>query len=123
MKWINLACARWKDYRGRSGRKEFWYFYLFAVLVRVLLGLIANYFESSVGIAGSALLIFEIPLYVRRLHDTNKRWWWLLTIIPPFIFFFFKGDEGDNRFGEDPKKADDTSTKSLFKYFGLKNTK
>lgn len=53
----------------------------------------------------------SIAVAARRLHDVNKSGWWqLITItiiglIPLLIWYVKKGEEGSNRFGDDPLKV------------------
>ena len=53
-------------------------------------------------------IVPEIAVSVRRLHDINKSGWWLLLsltvigIIPLIYWVCKKGDEKENRFGENP---------------------
>ena len=63
------------------------------------------------GIAMSPLIIFTLPLSVRRLHDTGKTGWWLLigltgigTIIL-IIFFCTDSDQHNNEYGASPKNS------------------
>ncbi len=134
-----LATCFYKKFfiiRGRARRSEFWFFFLFNFLVcLVLLGvafstLISSLmddqsnFSSSVGtfsILGIYLLAILIPnitVSVRRLHDLNKSGFWYLIVfllgLIPFIgwifsivmliYFAFPGTQGKNRF-DDPKNA------------------
>ena len=42
----------------------------------------------------------SITLSFRRFHDINMSAWWGMLVIPMFFLPFFKGDQEDNRFGE-----------------------
>ncbi|MEL6541766.1 MAG: DUF805 domain-containing protein [Pseudomonadota bacterium] len=69
------------------------------------------------GIYALAVLIPNIAVTVRRLHDRNMSGWWYLGFIIagmlPFVGFlaslafivilFLPGNDGPNRFGPDPK--------------------
>jgi uncharacterized membrane protein YhaH (DUF805 family) len=59
-------------------------------------------------------LIPSLAVTFRRLHDTDRSAWWLLLgMIPAFghlillIFMILDGTRGANRFGPDPRYAED----------------
>mgnify|MGYP002525925674 CR=1 FL=1 len=83
------------NFGGRASRSEFWYFFLFNILLSTvfyLLGLVLAlneaYSVSAVmygisSVIGLALLIPGIAVGVRRLHDTGRSgWWWFINFIP-----------------------------------------
>jgi len=105
------------DYSSRSRRKEYWYFYIAIMLYAFLVGgivyaiglAIGHSIDYIDGIVMLPLIIFTLPLSVRRLHDTGKTGWWLLigltgigTIIL-IIFFCTDSDQHNNEYGESPK--------------------
>lgn len=66
-----------------------------------------------------ALIVVEIYLTAKRLHDCNiSGWFSLLFIYPPFavlgILFMclYPGTKGVNKFGADPNENDSASNKS-----------
>ena len=117
---------RWKDFGGRSSRKEYWMFTLWYSLMLVLLSVLDNFVFGSAGAFGGTkdidsassvtvalnfynafYLLTLIPatsVSVRRLHDINRTGWWLLislTIIGIILLLYWaikSGDEGANRF-------------------------
>lgn len=137
MNWMILPLKRTFDFGGRSRRKEFWMFVLFCVLVGVgagILDLMLGYGASGahaggggyeawvetrgpVGVISSLLLIVpQLAVSVRRLHDINRTGWWLLLLLLPLIgwlvllvFYVTEGTRGENRFGPDPKPAPRTA--------------
>ena len=78
-----LFFTRYQDYKGRSGRKEFW----LAVLMLVV-GLI---FLSSFGLGGAWMLITLVPtvtLLIRRFHDIGVPGYFALVLLIPLAGFF-----------------------------------
>ena len=59
-----------------------------------------------------AVLVPNITVTVRRLHDVDRSGWWMLIpmtiigIIPYLYWVCKKGDEGENRFGPEPLASD-----------------
>lgn len=114
LKSIVSGFQRYIDFKGRSSRPEFWWFFLFVNVVLIIAtvfdGVSPNNSPEDIGGAYLfSLLILTIPtlaVSVRRLHDINRTGWWvLLSIIPLlgfFILLFFncaRGTLGRNRFG------------------------
>lgn len=103
------------DFSGRSRRRTFWLFFLFAVLCALLLQLVDTAFglrvmSGRVGVLealfGLVTIVPALALKVRRLHDTGRSGWWILLQLVPllgslivFVFLLQKGDGGYNRYG------------------------
>ena len=112
-------------FKGRAKRAEFWWFFLFLMILGVMtsiidstlgtqivtndMGTITEVDAQKTGIFSTVVqLITFIPgvaVGARRLHDTNRSGWWqllwiviLIGWIPLFIFFASssKNDEGVN---------------------------
>ena len=93
---------RWKDYSGRSDRRQFWWFYLFFLLTPfvclaislafVWLLLLLNLDSLSMfSLVFAYLYLLFVPsiiaLQVRRMHDVGKSGWFVL--IPLYNFYLF----------------------------------
>lgn len=104
---------RYFDFRGRSRRREFWLWYLFVIIAFIVLSVVDtilglggsatmgrqplapgaigyNYAARTAGgvltgVFGLAVIIPNVAVSVRRLHDTNRRGWWLLLPVLPYI--------------------------------------
>ena len=95
---------------GWSDRSEYWYWMLFvfigyivAEIIDTVLGRPIFYTVFTLGV-----LIPNIAIGVRRLHDLDRSGWWLLLSFIPLVgaiillvWFCSKGTEGPNRFGPD----------------------
>lgn len=93
---------RWKDFSGRSDRKQFWWFYLFVLLspfISIAISLIFVQIFSllnlddvakfSLVFSYSYLLLIPsfIALSVRRMHDVGKSGWFIL--FPLYNFYLY----------------------------------
>jgi uncharacterized membrane protein YhaH (DUF805 family) len=121
LSWYLQALKNYAVFSGRSGRKEFWYFVLFNIIVGVVLGLIDRLLgtyssASNIGLLSGtyslAILIPSLAVAVRRLHDLDYTGWWILIGLVPFVgsivllvFALFEGTPGTNRYGPDPKEV------------------
>ena len=116
---------RWRDFDGRSSRREFWMFTLVIFIASFVLGFIDAFlfggFEAVpdgetfvmpvVSFSNAFSLITVIPsisVSVRRLHDINRTGFWILislTIIGLVLIIYWaclRSDEGDNQYGASP---------------------
>ena len=125
---IKTGLAKFVTWQGRASRSEYWYFILFnflvlfvaAILDKVLgtnfkmtnpatgleMGLPYGYLYM---IAGLALLLPNLAVLVRRLHDTDRSgWWYWIALIPLIgailliVWLCTRGTNGSNRYGSDP---------------------
>ena len=122
---IKNAFIKCFDFKSRSSRSEFWYFYLFTTILGFLGLQIDRFLDleilglqlsniNEVAILGPTYIflyfLFFIPslsLYIRRLHDIDRSGWWLLIAIIPFIgiitlifFWCLKGSQNRNTYGD-----------------------
>ena len=116
---IQSGFRNYVGFNGRASRSEYWYWVLFAFLVNIAANIVDRSLGggmSTVGLLGGivalALLLPNIAIGIRRLHDRDKSGWWLLLIFIPLIgaiiliiWFIIRGTPGPNRFGEDPVRG------------------
>lgn len=85
-----VLIERYLDFNGRARRPEYWWFFLFAVIVNVVTQAISggSMLLSLIGlIITLGLLIPGIAVAIRRLHDTGRSGWWLLLAFVPVLGF------------------------------------
>ena len=113
----SILQTKYALFTGRARRKEFWQFQVVAFAISIVLmivdGILGTKTASGIGILGGifslAILLPNIGVLIRRLHDTDRSGWWaLLGLIPIanialLVFMFIQGTVGSNRFGPDPK--------------------
>ncbi len=108
---IKTCISKYVGFDGRASRSEFWYWYLFTVVVSIILSIlasVASIFGILSGLASLALLLPGLSVSVRRLHDVDKSGWWLLIAFVPIAglvllyWWCIRGTVGDNQFGADP---------------------
>jgi uncharacterized membrane protein YhaH (DUF805 family) len=114
---IKTCLNKYVTFSGRAQRSEYWYFFLFTILVNVAASVLDSAMFGDMPvlylISTLALILPSIAAGVRRLHDTDKSGWWLLLsfipvvgIIVLIVFFCQRGTVGPNQFGPDPLQAD-----------------
>ena len=79
---ISTCLSKYANFSGRASRPEFWWFFLFMLLVTVAASMVSELFG---GLASLALLLPSIAATARRLHDTGKSGWWQLVGVVPLI--------------------------------------
>lgn len=124
---IKLFFTRAFDFSGRSRRKEYWYVVLATYLFYIpyYISMVAALFggerimpEIAVVyvIASLVLIVPNISLTLRRLHDIGKDWkaflWWLLLFVPianlviPILWIIWMATDSEpneNKWGPCPK--------------------
>lgn len=120
---VKTVFSKYATFSGRATRSEFWWFYLFNIIVTwgvmlafAIIGLIFNGIEGffagySIGnviaiIYSLAVLIPNIAVTIRRLHDANHSGWnclWPLAFgigaIVLLIFVLQDSYPADNEYG------------------------
>ena len=133
---IRTCMRKYVNFSGRATRSEFWWFYLFTVLVNLVATSQASSFvptlldgqdmtenESSYflnnffflylsTITSLILLLPSLAVAVRRLHDVGRSGWWILIaftvigIIPLLIWYVTDTKDEENIYGPNPKTED-----------------
>jgi uncharacterized membrane protein YhaH (DUF805 family) len=113
MSWYLECLKKYAQFSGRARRKEYWMFMLFNILIVLALlvigGATSRPTDGSSGTPG-ILILYRLAVFlpslavgVRRMHDTGFSGWWLIVPFVGLFLTFREGDDGDNRFGADPK--------------------
>jgi uncharacterized membrane protein YhaH (DUF805 family) len=99
---IQTCFSKYADFNGRASRPEYWWFYLFVLLVYMVAYVVIG------RIAGLLCILIVLPSLAagaRRMHDIDKSGWWLLIGIIPIlgalvlIYFLVQPGKEPNRFG------------------------
>lgn len=121
MNWYLEVLKKYAVFSGRAHRREYWLFVFINFIIMFVLGFIdvATGFTGSLGEYGLlsglyalAVIIPNIAVAVRRLHDTVHSGWWLFITLIPFIgpivlplFLVQDNQQGPNRYGPNPKET------------------
>ena len=114
---VRICLQKYADFSGRGRRSEYWYFFLFNLLVgiaaSILDAILGTDFDSGSGliavVTSLALLLPGLAAGVRRLHDTSRSGWWILIGLIPIIgwiiliVFYVQDSHPDNQYGPNPK--------------------
>jgi uncharacterized membrane protein YhaH (DUF805 family) len=129
---VKTCIDKYATFDGRASRSEFWWFYLFIILVSFV-ALLPGYILMFAGLAGTsdgsapgflfwiglvlliigallelALIIPQLAVGCRRLHDRGQSGWLQLLLLVPcgnivlLIFWIMEGTPGENAYGPQP---------------------
>ena len=122
---IATCLRKYAIFAGRASRSEYWWFYLFSVLITLAAGIVgaaafpvdpaaADDFRSADipgTIVGLALLLPTLAVGVRRLHDRGRSGWWLLLALTLIgyilllVWWVLPSVPEDNKHGSPPARA------------------
>lgn len=108
MEYMLVPLRRYADFSGRSRRMEYWMWKLFLFLVGIAFWVVMMVVGGAALAAGDpqamvaagggvmivmliyllfglAVIIPDLAVTVRRLHDTNRTGWWILAPLVPYL--------------------------------------
>jgi len=101
---IKLFFTNYVNFTGRASKSEFWWAFLFTVLVSLV--------TSWIPVVGQLVMLGvflpTLSIAIRRLHDIGKPWPYYLMGLIPFagfiimIVYYCKDSVGDNQWGPGP---------------------
>ena len=100
---IKYCFKNYANFKGRASRTEYWYFYLFGILVLFATAILSDVLYSLFALG---LILPFITVLTRRLHDTGRSGIRALFLFIPFIggilvlvWLCKAGDKAANKFG------------------------
>jgi uncharacterized membrane protein YhaH (DUF805 family) len=101
------TCLRkYATFGGRASRSEYWWFFLFGLLV----GAAASMFSERLNALVSLFLLLpSTAVGARRLHDIGRSGWWLLLwLVPvigwiPLLYWAVQPSGPANQYGSGPE--------------------
>ena len=100
---IKSCLGQYATFSGWATRSEFWWFFLFQVLVMVATSMLGDVIN---GIASLALLLPALAVGARRLHDIGRTGRWQLLLLSGIGFLVLlywwvqPGEGAGNIYGE-----------------------
>lgn len=102
------------NFNGRASRSEYWYFVLACIAIYIICLGVSQTIGDSNNILGTvvslALLLPNLGVMWRRLHDTGRGGQWFFVNFIPLIGWIWlivllvgKSEPQENRFGEVPQ--------------------
>ena len=109
---IRTVLGKYAVFTGRARRSEYWWFFLFAVIIGVIVDVIDLAAKSPIIglLVELALLLPSLAVGIRRLHDISRSGWWILIGLIPLVGTIIlivwsaqDSSPGTNEYGESPK--------------------
>ena len=114
---INHCFKHYSNFSGRARRSEYWWFFLFVILVSLVAAFLDYGFDSYIApdqgmfnvISTIILILPQLAVGSRRLHDIGRSGWWqllYLTIIGAVLIIIWHATDGtkkNNQFGKPVK--------------------
>ena len=75
---IKSCLSQYATFSGRASRSEYWWFFLFQVLVLIAASILG---DAAYSIVVLGLLLPALAVATRRLHDIGRSGWWQLLML------------------------------------------
>ncbi|WP_108946049.1 DUF805 domain-containing protein [Shewanella halifaxensis] len=109
MEYFIGPLKKYAEFSGRARRQEFWMFMLFCFGIQFVLTLLG--LETISLLVSLALIVPNLSVGARRLHDTGRSGWWQLLLLIPLIgfivliVFWAQDSHSANNYGANPKEG------------------
>lgn len=100
---IKTCLRKYFTFNGTASRSEFWWFYLFSISLSLILNIVLNS-PGAAALCNLLLLMPNLTVACRRLHDTGRSGWWqllVLTFIGVLVLLYWFASESkqqDNKY-------------------------
>jgi uncharacterized membrane protein YhaH (DUF805 family) len=100
MEYFIDGFRKYADFKGKASRSDFWGFILISSVVSVVLNQLDIQYEVwsaeygigfFSGLYSLAVIVPEVSILVRRLHDVGKSGWMALLLLLPIIGWIWVG--------------------------------
>ena len=96
---ISVCFKKYFDFEGRASRSEFWFFYLFTIIILFTAGFLLGMFMPTapsydnldIWVNYLPLIIPLIAVTARRIHDFGRSGWMQCIFIPGYVVAEFLG--------------------------------
>lgn len=110
---ISACFSNYATFSGRARRSEYWFWYLFCVILSFVSSMFMVVSESIAVMMSLFYLVLLLPslsVTVRRLHDTGKSGWAMFVSLIPIVggiillvWLCSDSKSGNNKYGSCPK--------------------
>lgn len=86
IEYYTMFWTKYFNFQDRARRSEYWYTWLMNIIIITVLSVLKAFAPKLAflyGLYGLAMLIPQLSLSIRRLHDTGRSGFWLLAGLLP----------------------------------------
>lgn len=119
MNYYSICLSKFADFSGRARRREYCTFALVNCLIALLLLILGLAFGEDSPASNIMVTIFylimlvpNLSVSVRRLHDIGKSGWYMFLGLIPLIgglillvWALMDSEPGENQYGKNPKEG------------------
>jgi len=91
---VRSVFTKYATFTGRASRSEYWWWFLFYIIGTF----VVSAFTRIYPLWDILLLVPNLAVGVRRMHDSDHSGWWIICPIANFVLLFFPSSPGANRF-------------------------
>lgn len=90
--FVDTLTGHYVDFNGRVGRTQFWFFILVYVVLAIAVSIVAAVTTHALStLFALAMLLPNLGMTVRRLHDTNKPGIYVVILLIPAVLTILMG--------------------------------
>lgn len=114
--FLRCVTQQYADFNGRTRRRDWVLWFVALLIINAIFGTAIYAIGLSLkanSLLSLILLLPNLAIGARRLHDVGKSgWWWLINLVPLVgtLYFLYlmlsAGQVGPNQYGEDPKATE-----------------
>lgn len=117
---VKSGFDHYTKFDGRANKPAFWWWFLFQIIVYIAAEIVDAILGTTIFwiLIALGLLLPNLSVAIRRLHDTNRTGWWILIGLIPIvgfivllIFYLEQSNPGPNDYG--PPMAEAASQPQL----------
>ena len=112
---VQSVFSKYATFSGRARRSEYWYFFLFNVIVTVVLRTLysatnSTIFTALLLLSGIVTLVPSMAVFWRRMHDIGRSGAYYFFVLIPLVGWILllvwmcqASQPGANQYGPNPK--------------------
>lgn len=104
---VQSGIANALNFKGRSRRSAFWYWFLFVMVLNILVGFVAGFIGLPIlsTVFSLVILVPSLAVGFRRMHDIGKPGWYIIIPLISLYWATLPGEQGQNAHGANPATA------------------
>ncbi|MBI3676227.1 MAG: DUF805 domain-containing protein [Proteobacteria bacterium] len=89
--FVDIVTNHYMDFNGRVGRTQFWWYVAVTVAIIIVADIVGSVVPLVATVVGLALLLPNLGMIVRRMHDVGKPGIWVALLAVPLVLTILMG--------------------------------